>query len=133
MMDIYMICLSLKYINDYKNIIGLSKWIKNELTIINYNDQKLIKSLDKQDFEVIKLIINFVENKSILDKYLCREEKISIDIIKLLLKFLLFLQYMVVNYILILKYDYHSLTFYLAQIFLLVLFHINLLVLMFYQ
>src|ERR1700730_12976536 len=86
MMDIYMICLSLKYINDYKNIIGLSKWIKNELTIINYNDQKLIKSLDKQDFEITRLIINFVEDKTILDKYLCKEENFPIDIIKLLIE-----------------------------------------------
>lgn len=81
---------SLVYLKNNFNLVSrLSTWISLELTISQYNDEKLCKSLDKKDFEVTKEIICMISDFSLLDKYLISfaydSVKEHIQIIELLL------------------------------------------------
>src|SRR5580704_12154089 len=86
-MNTSIVNLSLKYIknNNYNLIIKLSKWIYEELILIKYNDSKLNKALEVEDIEVIKILINLVQNKNLLNKYMYKFIN-KIHILKLFLE-----------------------------------------------
>lgn len=71
LINISLICLTLKYISkNYKFICNVSKWIYFELAKLNYTKSKFVKSMKKEDFEVIKILINFNEDIDIINNYL---------------------------------------------------------------
>jgi ankyrin repeat protein len=89
-MNTSIICSSLKYIHKYKFISKVCNWIYQELSYVNYNDLKLQKAFRFNDFEIIRIIIHFVNDTIILDNYLSkcitfRYDKIPYDIIELVI------------------------------------------------
>lgn len=70
-MNVSLICLSLKYLRtNYRLVSSVSKWIHFELSKMNFKESKFIKSLEKENLEIIKDLIKFNENKIILNEYL---------------------------------------------------------------
>jgi hypothetical protein len=66
-MNVSIVYSSLKYINNnFKLIVKLSNFINSSLIQLNYKDKKLNKALKLKDFDVIKNIINLVEDEYML-------------------------------------------------------------------
>jgi hypothetical protein len=62
-MNYSLVITSLKYINtNYSLIVSLSKYINDILTDINYDDNKLIISINKNDINVTSLLIKFIKD-----------------------------------------------------------------------
>lgn len=85
MINVSIICSSLKHLKKYKLVVKLSRWLYEELSIFNYKDSKLEKALSMKDIVVIKSVINRVEDKNIMNKCLYRYLE-HFDIIKLMLE-----------------------------------------------
>lgn len=57
-MNISLIVLSLKYVNDkYALVSNISKWIYNELINHNLNSEKLIKITIKKDLKLLRSLL----------------------------------------------------------------------------
>jgi ankyrin repeat protein len=67
-MNTFIIHSSLKYLKIF-HVVKLSKWIYEELLIINYSDSKLEIALETGDLEVVDSLINLIQNKNLLNKY----------------------------------------------------------------
>jgi hypothetical protein len=93
-MNSFIIFKSLTYIKDkYSFISSISSFIYYNLVKRQYNDRKLIKALDIKDFQVIDLLIEHVNDPSILNYYLLVYSSIEIEqvgkkqsVLKLLIK-----------------------------------------------
>lgn len=69
-MNTFMLVNSFRYVcNNFDLLVSISPWIYQELSIINYDDDKLYSSL-KNDFEVAESIIHLNEDKNVLDSLL---------------------------------------------------------------
>lgn len=86
--NISLIVLSLKYINDnYKNVSSVSKWMYEELVKSQYDDCKLVKSLNKLDLESIDLLIKSSRDKRIINdlfSYALLSNKSQDDLLKII-------------------------------------------------
>jgi ankyrin repeat protein len=101
-MNISIVVLSLKYLNEFSLCVKLSKWIYEELVLINYCDIKLKYAYKRKNIEIFKYLINLVKNKRLLDKYLF-DYVHDFEIFKLLID-----NGADINYKNILKHAYHN-------------------------
>jgi ankyrin repeat protein len=84
-MNLYIINSSLKYLNNnYKLVVKLSKWFYEDLILINYSENKLVKCFERKDLDCVKIIIHLNQNKDILNLNLYYSD--DLDIIKLLVE-----------------------------------------------
>lgn len=64
-------------------MVSLASWINQELIQINYTDVKLITSFNRNDFDIAETIIDYNEDKTVLDNILTSQD--NCNNIKLLL------------------------------------------------
>lgn len=57
---------SLKYLKFFKLAVSLSSWIYQELCLVKYTDDKLVRTFELDDLVVIESIISLNQNKDLL-------------------------------------------------------------------
>lgn len=87
MLNVSLICLSLKYFNkNYELMSNVSKWIHLELNRYNYTDFKFIKTLNRRDLEFSEVLVKFNKNKNVIASFNYSEvTDYDCDMIKLFL------------------------------------------------